>query len=87
MKQCSSSSIVGIVANPASGRDIRRLTSKALDREPERVLADVVSGIISPARAKEVYGVVIRVVDEQLEQYEIDDTATEEFRRALRLHA
>ncbi|HPI61303.1 NAD(+)/NADH kinase [Zoogloea sp.] len=30
MKQCSSSSIVGIVANPASGRDIRRLTSKAL---------------------------------------------------------
>ena len=27
-----------------------------LEREPERVLADVQSGIISPARAKEVYG-------------------------------
>jgi N-methylhydantoinase B len=47
------------------------------DREPERVLADVQSGIISCARAKEVYGVIIRCTDEHLERYEIDADETE----------
>jgi N-methylhydantoinase B len=46
------------------------------DREPERVLADVQSGIISCARAKEVYGVIIRCTDEHLERYEIDVDGT-----------
>jgi N-methylhydantoinase B len=45
-------------------------------REPERVLADVQSGIISCARAKEVYGVIIRCTDEHLERYEIDADGT-----------
>jgi N-methylhydantoinase B len=46
------------------------------EREPERVLADVQSGILSPERAKEVYGVIIRCVDEKLERYEIDEAGT-----------
>jgi N-methylhydantoinase B len=46
------------------------------DREPERVLADVQSGIISCARAKEVYGVIIRCTDEHLERFEIDADGT-----------
>lgn len=58
-----------------------------LDREPERVLADVQSGIISPERAKEVYGVVVRCVDERMEQYELDAGATEQMRGQRRTAA
>jgi N-methylhydantoinase B len=45
-------------------------------RDPERVLADVQSGLISVARAKEVYGVVVRCIDPALELFEIDHDAT-----------
>jgi N-methylhydantoinase B len=58
-----------------------------LDRAPERVLADVQSGIISPARAKEVYGVIVRCTDEKLERYEIDPEATTTARSHARSRA
>ncbi|MCC6945060.1 MAG: hydantoinase B/oxoprolinase family protein [Thermomicrobiales bacterium] len=54
-----------------------------LDREPERVLADVQGGILSVARAEEVYGVIVRCVNEMLELYEVDERATSETRKAL----
>lgn len=58
-----------------------------LEREPTRVLRDVQSGLISIERAKEVYGVVIRCLDERLELYEIDGPATEQLRRDAAHHA
>jgi N-methylhydantoinase B len=54
-----------------------------LEREPQRVLEDVQSGILSPGRAREVYGVVIRSIDERLELFAIDEEATVASRRAI----
>src|SRR5690606_19822179 len=47
-----------------------------LDRDPERVLADVQDGIISPERAREVYGVEIR-------DGAVDDEGTSRLRDTL----
>jgi N-methylhydantoinase B len=49
-----------------------------LDREPERVLADVARGLVSEQRAASEYGVVVREGDGG---FEIDGPATEETRR------
>lgn len=48
-----------------------------LDREPSAVLADVRSGLVSPAAAKQDYGVVVRAEH-------VDETATREQRARLR---
>jgi len=50
-----------------------------LDREPERVVADVREGLVSPTRARDVYGVVLRG-----EALEVDVAATSAHRQALR---
>lgn len=47
-----------------------------LEREPARVLEDVIDGYVSVERAAIDYGVVIRPVQPELDEYEIDNAAT-----------
>ena len=47
-------------------------------RDPRKVLWDVTEGFVSPQRAQECYGVVIRLAEP--DRYEIDDTATASLR-------
>lgn len=55
-----------------------------LEREPEKVLEDVIDGYVSIERAKKDYGVVIRVMDEELGLYEIDYEETRKLREFIR---
>ncbi|MDT7888536.1 MAG: hydantoinase B/oxoprolinase family protein [Desulfurococcales archaeon] len=55
-----------------------------LEREPEKVLEDVIDGYVSIERAKKDYGVVIRVIDEELGLYEIDYEETKKLREFIR---
>lgn len=57
-----------------------------LERAPEAVLEDVIDGYVSIARAEKDYGVVIREIDKELDQYEIDYEATEKAREYIRSH-
>jgi N-methylhydantoinase B len=54
-----------------------------LDRAPELVLRDVENELVSVDRAKDVYGVVLRLVDADLNTYEVDEETTAELRREL----
>lgn len=47
-----------------------------LARDPERVLADLADDYVSLERARKDYGVVARIVDADLAEYELDETAT-----------
>jgi N-methylhydantoinase B len=47
-----------------------------LKRDIQSVLSDVVAGYVSVERAKKDYGVVVHVVDLDLDQYRIDENAT-----------
>ncbi len=51
-----------------------------LERDPDAVLADVVDGFVSRARARNAYGVVLTETPDDLT---IDREATEQLRRAL----
>ena len=53
-----------------------------LDREPERVAADVAEGLVSPERARDLYGVVLR--DDGAAGSAVDEAATRARRDALR---
>jgi len=55
-----------------------------LEREPERVLADVRSGYVSVAAAEREYGVIVQ---QQGRGFELDVAATEELRRARQAEA
>ncbi|CCV15361.1 hydantoinase B/oxoprolinase family protein [Mesorhizobium sp. STM 4661] len=55
-----------------------------LEREPRKVMEDVIDDYVSLERAKTDYGVVIREIDRDLCQYEIDETATEAYRADIR---
>lgn len=55
-----------------------------LDRPGEEVLEDVIDGYVSVERAAIDYGVVIRVIDADLDQYEFDVAATEAKRQEIR---
>ncbi|WP_427870234.1 hydantoinase B/oxoprolinase family protein [Leucobacter luti] len=55
-----------------------------LDRTPEEVLEDVIDEYVSVERAAADYGVVIRAIDPELDQYEIDREATTEKRAWIR---
>lgn len=55
-----------------------------LDRNLEMVRADVVDGYLSVDAARDVYGVILKVVDEDTLGYEIDEDATRTRREALR---
>jgi N-methylhydantoinase B len=55
-----------------------------LERDPDKVREDVIDGYVSIARAARDYGVVVRAIDADLCEYEIDHAATERERAALR---
>lgn len=55
-----------------------------LEREPRKVMEDVIDDYVSLERARTDYGVVIREIDRDLCQYEIDGTATEACRADIR---
>ena len=55
-----------------------------LDRDPERVVADVADDYVSLARAAKDYGVVLEVIDKDLCEYEVDRDATERLRASIR---
>jgi N-methylhydantoinase B len=52
------------------------------DRDPQKVLWDVIEGFISPSRAERAYGVV--VIDKGDGFYELDRTSTDELRSKLK---
>ena len=54
-----------------------------LERDPEAVMRDVEDDYVSLERARKDYGVVLRVVDADLAQYEIDIAATRAERAAI----
>lgn len=51
-----------------------------LERDPKAVMRDVEDDYVSVERAERDYGVVLKVVDEDLAEYEIDETATQKAR-------
>ncbi|MUV05620.1 hydantoinase B/oxoprolinase family protein [Planococcaceae bacterium Storch 2/2-2] len=55
-----------------------------LKRDPESVLEDVIDDYVSVERAKKDYGVVIHVIDAEIDAYEIDEEATKEAREYIR---
>jgi N-methylhydantoinase B len=55
-----------------------------LERRSEAVLEDVIDGYMSADKAREVYGVIVDVVDEELLDYRIDVEGTEALRANLR---
>ena len=55
-----------------------------MERDPERVLQDVIDEYVSVRRAELDYGVVIKVIDADMLDYEIDAAATEKARAHIR---
>jgi N-methylhydantoinase B len=55
-----------------------------LDREPEKVIDDVIDGYVTPARALKDYGVAVIVRDEELGDYKLDEEATGAARNEIR---
>ena len=54
-------------------------------RDPKKVMEDVIDDYVSLRRAGTDYGVVIREIDRDLCEYEIDEAATESFRAEIRV--
>lgn len=55
-----------------------------LEREPAAVLEDVADGYVSVERARKDYGVVVREIDVELDEYKIDEEETERERERIR---
>jgi N-methylhydantoinase B len=55
-----------------------------LERDPKLVIEDLADGYVSVERAKKDYGIVVRVVDEDMGEYEIDADATRQERDFIR---
>lgn len=55
-----------------------------MERDPERVLQDVIDEYVSVRRAELDYGVVVKVIDADMLDYEIDAAATEKARAHIR---
>jgi N-methylhydantoinase B len=55
-------------------------------RKPEKVLDDVIDGLLSLAKARDVYGVAIEVFDEDSLDYRIDEAETSRARAKLAEH-
>jgi N-methylhydantoinase B len=55
-----------------------------LERDPDAVREDVIDGYVSLYRAERDYGVVLKVIDEDLLEYEIDEDATQKARDVIR---
>ena len=56
----------------------------ALERDPRAVLEDVIDGYVSVNRAAKDYGVVIRPIDPEIDEYELDEEETKKLREELR---
>ena len=52
-----------------------------LERDPALVLEDVIDEVISLSKAREVYGVAVRVIDPEALHYEVDTAETARLRR------
>lgn len=61
-------------------------TRAPLDRDPARVREDVADDYVSLERARRDYGVVLRVVDADLAEYEVEEDATRRERDHIRAH-
>jgi N-methylhydantoinase B len=55
-----------------------------LERDPKLVIEDLADGYVSVERAEKDYGIVVRVVDEDMGEYEIDADATRQERDFIR---
>jgi N-methylhydantoinase B len=55
-----------------------------LERDPDAVKEDVADGYVTIERARKDYGVVVREVDAELSQYEVDLGATAQEREQIR---
>jgi N-methylhydantoinase B len=55
-----------------------------LERDPAAVKEDVADGYVTIERARKDYGVVVREVDAELSQYEVDPSATVQEREQIR---
>jgi N-methylhydantoinase B len=74
-----------IVKTSQSAADVYRCVAMGgggyldpLDRDPGRVLADVISGVVTPGHAAERYGVIVD------DAGRVDESATEARRREIR---
>jgi N-methylhydantoinase B len=56
----------------------------SLERDPAAVREDVIDGYVTIERAARDYGVVVRAVDPELDDYEIDGEATARMREEIR---
>jgi N-methylhydantoinase B len=54
-----------------------------LERDPEAVVEDYADGLISERKAREVYGVAVKVIDEDAAEYSHDPRETERLRAEL----
>ena len=52
-----------------------------LDRDPHKVWEDVVDGLITPGRARKVYGVVLGPEGRPADELELDEAATAKLRK------
>lgn len=57
-----------------------------LEREPHLVLDDVIDGYVSIEGAERDYGVVVRPIDPEIDEYELDEAATRATRETIRAH-
>jgi N-methylhydantoinase B len=55
-----------------------------LDRDPRRVCADVIDGLVTPERAREVYGVVVGPEGAAADELKLEEAATERLRKDCR---
>jgi N-methylhydantoinase B len=58
-----------------------------LDRDPYKVWADVTDGLITPKRAREVYGVILGPEGRTADELELDEAETERLRAERRAAA
>ena len=55
-----------------------------MERDPDLVKEDVIDEYVSVERAKKDYGVVIKVIDKDMLEYEVDQSATVKARDSIR---
>jgi N-methylhydantoinase B len=55
----------------------------ALEREPEKVLEEVIDGFLTLEGARDAYGVVIEAVDQDVHDYRIDEDSTRDLRAEM----
>jgi N-methylhydantoinase B len=55
-----------------------------LDRDPNSVKEDVADGYVSVQRARKDYGVIVREIDADIDEYDVDQDATQRERERIR---